>query len=529
MVIGAVLPSCQLPLETVVRQKGTAGGIAAQLDTAQSAWKVMQTKSPRSLSGRIARHRYDLAVAAVLKSIGSAEGTPAWGKPVSLGGEHPWRITFDAPLVNAVPRTFSLSEFSGFVLAEDVSLSGFDQVNSVEGVGVTVVLKQEDTLRVKQPFHPPEGEFLPATAVLEFSENGPGRPPEAKLRFYNPTEVSEIFIGGSSHPLARNLTAPLQLSLTNSSPKEKKPDAPMTSRSGEDGCRLFFLNRYDPAKIPVIFVHGLMCGPVIWKNEANAILSDPELRRRYQPVCFMYPSGMSVPVTAARLRELIRDARDSLDPGRKNPGFDKMVLVGHSMGGLVSRMQVIDSGDDFWKAYFTASPRKISQRIDSKTRRMLTSSLFFKREPGVSRVIFICTPHRGSELADVGLYRGILRIVLFLPRTAKKTLEELSQLPLGFVQEQLRSFQDRGLTGTENLSPAHPFFTALAKRPIEVPYDSIIATDGDLDFRNGSDRIVPYSSAHLSGAESELRVPYWHGCVERPETVKAVTKILKSH
>ncbi|MEO5913504.1 MAG: alpha/beta hydrolase [Luteolibacter sp.] len=523
------LPACRVTSLVSGYREAQVSDVAENLEQARLAWNIMAEKSPRSFAARQARERYDRAVVTVVKSLRAKEGTDIWGKAIPLEGKHPWSITFDAPAQGAMARTFSLTEFNRCQLADDVKLSGFDQVVARDGIGVPVVLQQDDARRVAQPFHPPTGEFLPATAVLEFPAVASGRPAEARLRFYNPMVVSEVSVGGSSRRMAENLTAPLQLSLTNADADDTGIAALKPSASGEQESQLFLLNRYDPSKVPVVYVHGLLCGPDVWKNSVNAMLADPDLRKRYQPVCFKYPSSLPIPTTAARLRELLKSARDTLDPGHRDAGFGRIVLVGHSMGGLVSRMQTIDSGDDFWKAYFTASPQKVSRKIDSQTRQMLMGSLFFKREPDVKLVVFIGTPHRGSKLADVGFYRAAIDLILFLPKTAKKGLEELAALPLTFVQPELRSFSDHGVGGTENLSTKHPFFEALEKRPIGVPFHTIIATRGQFDFKHGSDGIVPYSSAHLDGAVSEVIVPYPHGCLERPATVNAVTKILKAN
>jgi pimeloyl-ACP methyl ester carboxylesterase len=243
----------------------------------------------------------------------------------------------------------------------------------------------------------------------------------------------------------------------------------------------------------------------------------------------MYPSKLPIPATAARLRELLKSSREMLDPGHRNAGFDRVVFVGHSMGGLVSRMQVIDSGNDFWRAFFVVPPREVARHVDATTARQLRHGLFFKRDPKVKLVVFISTPHRGSDLADVGVYRAVLRLVLFLPKTARNSLAQVANLPPDFFQPVLREFHDWGAQGTENLSTRHPFFEALARHRPQVPFHSIIATQGDEDYRNGGDGIVPYSSAHLKGAVSETTVPYTHGCLERAETVRAVMKALKDH
>ncbi len=515
LVLCGALPACNGIMTGALRRSAVAP-TAPDLAQARQAWRVMQRESPGTPKARNALLIYNQAVVAVVKSLRRNEGTAAWGKSIQL---QPGRIAVDA---RGSERTFALGEFAKCELAAAVIPTGFDRVVAHDGVGVPVVLEQDDPKRVAQPFHPPGGEFLAATAVLEFPQSG------ARLRFYNPLAVSELHVGANPRLLAENLTAALQRSLTNAISDEKSPRQAATSASGEVESQLFFLNRYDQTKVPVVFVHGLLSGPDVWKNSANELLADPELRRRYQPVCFMYPTKLPIPVTAARLRELLERSRERLDPTRRNPGYGRIVLVGHSMGGLVSQMQVIDSGNDFWRAFFVASLRKVAQRIDAKTRRMVNSALFFHREPDVKRVVFISTPHRGSDLADVTMFRAVLRLILFLPKATRQSLQALVDLPGDFVQPILRDFHGWGVEGTENLSTRHPFFGALAKHRPQVPFDSIIATQGEVDFRNGGDGIVTYTSAHLDGAVTETTVPYTHGCLEKPDTVQAVMKILKA-
>ncbi|MDZ4403275.1 alpha/beta fold hydrolase [Prosthecobacter sp.] len=466
-------------------------------------------------------------MAAVVKSLRNNEGADAWAKEIQLDGARPWRLTFDVPHRTGSARTLALSEFAHCRLAAEVKLHGFDRAVAHDGLGVPVVMAQNDPRRVAGPFHPPNGEFLPATAVLEFPAAAPGQPAEARLRFYNPLVVSELKMGRHSQPLAENLTAALQFSLTDSTLDENGPDKLSPSASGEDESQLFFLNRYDSTKVPVVFVHGMRSGPSVWKNAVNELFADPKLRRRYQPACFVYPSKLSIPASAARLRELLKASRDRLDPGHHDAGFGRMVLVGHSMGGLLTRMQVIDSDSDFWRSFFTASPEKMAGQIDAKTQRMLKEGLFFERQTNIKTVVFISTPHQGSVLANNGILRTLVKLILFLPKTARQRLKALTKLPAVFIHPTLRSFHDWGVEGTENLATKHPYFIALARHPAGVPFHSIIATRGKVDYRNGSDGIVPYWSAHLDEAASETIVPYPHGCLEKPGTVQAVMKILK--
>lgn len=525
-VLVAFLPACQV-LHTSAPQRTDAGHTASHLEKARQAWQVMQQEKPGTLSAQKALWKYDHAVLAVVNSLRAKEGTAAWGNEIQFGGAHPWRITFDAPERHGTARTLSLSEFAHCRVAADVKLHGFARVVAHGGLGVPVVLAQDDSHRVAQPFHPPRGEFLPATAVLEFPAKIPGRPAEARLRFYNPLAVSVVTVGQHAQPMAENLTAPLQSSLTDASLDENGPLQFTPSASGETESQLFFLSRYDSTKVPVVFVHGLRSSPVIWKNTVNELLADPGLRRRYQPVCFIYPSRLPIPASAARLRELLRRSRDTLDPDHRNAGFGRMVLVGHSMGGLLARMQSVDSGMDFWRSFFTATPRKMAGQLDPKTQRMLQGALFFHREPDVGTIVFIGTPHQGSVLANVGIIRSLLRIALFLPRTARQRMHALAALPSAYIHPTLRGFHDWGVGGIENCTTGHPFLVALARHPIAVPFHSIIATGRAADFHKGGDGIVPYWSAHLKGAASETIVPYTHRSIEKPKTVQAVMKILK--
>ena len=508
-----LLPSCQ-------------GLQSTSLEQAHEAWQVMQQEKNGTASAKAALQKYDHAVALVVHSLRAREGTAAWGKEIRLGGARPWRLTFDAPARPVSACTLALAEFAHCQPASEVKLHGFERVVAHGGLGVPVVLAQDAPRRVQQPFHPPNGEYLPATAVLEFPPNVPGHAAEARLRFYNPLVVSEIVVGRHSQSLAENLTAALQATLTGVSVEENEPGKQAASASGEHASRLFFLSRYDKGRVPVVFVHGMLSGPDVWKNSINELYANASLRRRYQPVCFSYPTRLPVPASAARLRELLTRSRNCFDPHHQDAGFDRMVLVGHSMGGLLARMQVMDSGNDFWRAFFTVTPRRMAGELDAETQHMLEQAMFFKHRNDVRTVVFISTPHQGSVLANNSLLRTLVRTLLFLPKTAGEQVKALTALPAAFIHPASRAFHAWGIGGVENLAAKHPYSRALARHPVGVPFHSIIATRNAVDCRESSDGIVPYWSAHLDGAASETTVPHPHRCLEKAETVQAVMKIL---
>ncbi len=85
-----------------------------------------------------------------------------------------------------------------------------------------------------------------------------------------------------------------------------------------------------------------------WMEMFNDLRSSPDIRRHYQFWFYLYPDGPAV--LAQRRAVAARPGRGPqvLDPQHREPALDQMVLVGHSMGGLVAKLQTIDSGNDYW-------------------------------------------------------------------------------------------------------------------------------------------------------------------------------------
>src|SRR5262249_43605628 len=160
---------------------------------------------------------------------------------------------------------------------------------------------------------------------------------------------------------------------------------------------LHTLEPYQPGRIPVVLVHGLLGTPITWAPLVNDLQADPVLRRRFQLWVYFYPTGNPYLLTAADLRGELAKMRKTLDPEGKDPALDDMVLVGHSMGGLVSRLMTVDGGDDFWRLVSGAAFDDL--RLQPGTRAELRNTFYFERQPFITRAIFLGTPHRGSKLS----------------------------------------------------------------------------------------------------------------------------------
>lgn len=396
------------------------------------------------------------------------------------------------------------------------------------GLGVPLALTVNYTDKLAEHYFalPQNGISLPATALLDFAPNRRGGQRRATLRLINPREARTAQLAGRPVRLAWDAGVPIEMQLRDKYVLQLAflglfDPGRYTKRTG-----IFALEPYRPDKIPVVFVHGLNSDPHIWQSAATAVLADDELQKAYQLWYFIYPTGLPVPGSAARLRQQLREAQRRLNPSGRDPGMARTILIGHSMGGLLTRMQVTDSGSDYWRSYFRGPPEALL--LSAAQRETIRNALNFDSVPWVRRAVFAATPHAGSKLADF----GIVRFVMFffrLPLSIAEASTRILTLQPELVNPELWQFKSLGGQSVQTLSPRHPYFRAMAARPIAVPFHSIVGDRGRGDTPNSSDGVVPYASSHVPGARSELIVPAAHGLTEHPQTVEEILRILREH
>ena len=358
------------------------------------------------------------------------------------------------------------------------------------------------------------GYIEPLTVVLDFS--GPtksGTVRTATLTGYDPTAVSRVHIGRSEYPLAADFTAPIVDRTVDINEFRLAIGGLLFADARE--AQLGILEPYDSSRVPVVLVHGLNSHPRMWRNVINDLRADPELRGRYQFWVFYYPTGAPIAYSALRLREELAALDRVIGPQHD------MVLVGHSLGGLVSRMQVISPGRAIWDAQLKGDADRLYKSLPRDS--LLKRAMLFQANPEISREVYICVPHRGSGLADMSLAAWFGSLV----RLPSKITHTAATLP-GSVAG------NRRLNSIAGLSPTNPLFAALDKIPIAVPHHSIIGDRGkgghhDKQKPVSSDGVVPYWSSHLDSAQSELIVPGPHGSYNRPDAIAELKRILKLH
>jgi hypothetical protein len=369
---------------------------------------------------------------------------------------------------------------------------------------------------------------LAATAVLRPNLHallGTSSDAPATLEFYNPAEVASIVVHGQQCRLAADLSAPWALLLLDPDRSRVEYGGFFRPEETADSTGLYLLEPYQPGKIPVVMVHGLISGPWTWADVINEIEADPDLRDRYQVWVFRYPTGGPLLHAAARLRSELRAARQAIDPRHADPALDRLVLLGYSLGGLIAKLQVSYGCDELWRRYATRPLDSL--RLAEADRCRLRQWFYFEPEPYVARVVCIATPHRGTRTRNQFVGRFAANFVR-LPQ-AGEMAERIAKANPGAFRV---SADELLATSSDMLAPDDVLSSAIRQLPVrgETKLHSVIGTGEKLWGGQDSDGVVTVESARLAGAASECLVPAEHGVVHRhPQSVVEFKRILRQH
>jgi len=360
-----------------------------------------------------------------------------------------------------------------------------------------------------------------ATATIDGREIPLEFEPTAALAFtLEGSEIWDFELAGFLSGSSSGSSGPLRR--TASATREALVPGPRAERT-QDG--LFLMAPYRPGRIPVVLVHGTASSPARWAELVNELQIDPRIGGRYQFWLFMYNTGNPIAYSAALLRESLLRAVEQLDPRGEDLALRRMVVIGHSQGGLLTKLTAVNSGNQFWEKISEAPLEDL--QLKPETRDLLRRSLFVTAVPYVRRVIFVATPHRGSPLAAFGLVGWLTRFIQLPVAISSAAVDLLAQNKDRLV---LRTF-GRMPRSVDNMSPSNLFVKTLADMPIAdgVVVNSIIAVKGDGPAADGSDGVVPYWSAHVDGAESEMVVRSSHSVQGNPHAIEEIRRILLEH
>jgi len=502
---------------------GTNQAVAQTIDRAQSLQKSQPLVAleayakaardslrelDRNPANKEARRCYNFAVAGIFSVIRSAKLDP-WTKPIQVGANNELTLAGrkDPAKPEQNPALYELIpadelKYHGAYVKDDVTK---------DGIGAPLVAVRHLTAEQAAAAFTAPAIYYGVTGLVEFEGS------RCVVSIKDPLAVENASVEGRTYPLAANFTAPLALVLAQEKPQRLGLVRLLRPEEYASTARVARMQPYDPNKAVVLVIHGLMDTPATWVPLLNNLRADKNIRANYQFWFYSYPSGYPYPYSALILRQEL-DAIEKKFPPRK-----PMILIGHSMGGCITRTLITDAGNQLWLEAFGKPPQQTN--LPAADKRLLEQALVFKHRPEIGRVIFMSTPHQGADMA--GNWLG--RIGSMLVKTPGKLLTIGKTISEAAKPDPAALQLKRLPNSVDTLAPNNRFVMAINKIPTTtgVPFHSIIGDRGKGDSPNSSDGVVAYWSSHFPGAASELVVPSNHSSPLNPEAITEVHRILK--
>jgi len=417
-----------------------------------------------------------------------------------------------------------------FLPADDYSVWGLSVRLRDSGLGAPLVAHRalEGTSDPLARFRAGRDLYVPVTAFLRLDgkladlEHGL----VGTLELHSSFDPPRVDVAGKSVPLESDFSTTLGLALDRSSLWNFSSRGFFQGDEAGAENRLFLGRPYRPGLVPVVFVHGTASNPAYWAEMFNMLQAEPEIRERMQFWFFQYSTGVPIALSAKSLRDELREVITTLDPAGTDEALRHMVVIGHSQGGLLTKLMAVDS-DESWVTDLFQTPLD-QLGLSAAQVQLLRSAIVFDPVPEVERLVFVCTPHGGSFLADRRFSSWIAKMIA-LPREVTDIGERLLANEKALPKE----LEARIPTSLDNMKASNPFLKLLERSPIApgVKAHSIIAI-GDADPAHpekADDGVVAYSSAHIEGVESEFLVETGHSCQADPRAIREVRRILLQH
>jgi pimeloyl-ACP methyl ester carboxylesterase len=447
-----------------------------------------------------------------------------------------YRLPFGVLDVTVDPAQFHWGDrrLTDFAPVAELEIRGMRNRHRIPGLGAALAARAipREDVDVHKSLIAPRARVA-ATAVLRLHDVHDGIVTgrlRGSLELYTASETETVTMDGREVPLEIEETAVLAVQLA-AAPVWQWELWGFFGRvpTGDVLPILVALDPYRPGRIPLVFVHGTASSPGRWADMVNDLLADPWIRQRYQFWVFTYETGNPIAYSGMLLRDKLTEAVARMDPAGSDPCLREMVVIGHSQGGLLTKLTAVDTGDRLWNAIFRVPPEELP---GSETfRNLLRRALFVEPLPFVRRLVFVATPHRGSFLTGAWLNNLLRRWIRFPTDLVAMSADTLTRgVSAGIFYE--RRAEGRLPSATDNMTAGNPFLEGLAAIPVAdgVPYHSIVAVKENFAVvEEGDDGVVRYRSAHLDGAASELVVRSSHSTQSNPHTIQEVRRILHLH
>ena len=430
-------------------------------------------------------------------------------------------------------RRLGNRELTRFASLTDLRVRGLKNRYRISGLGAPLAARASE--RAEKDSATADGHAdlifssvrVPVSALLRFDDATSslgGERFSARLSVIAYAETESTTIEGQEVPLEMEPSAALALQLTEDPPWQRELKGFFQGDLAIGRSGLGSLEPHRPGRIPVVLVHGTASSAGRWADLLNDLESDPVIRRHFEFWLFSYNTGSPIAYSGWLLRSAIARTVASLDPQGRDPALRNLVVMGHSQGGLLTKLLAVDSGLDLWDLAIDEPPDRVELEPDNRA--LLEGSLLVEPSPFVGRVIFLSTPHRGSRLASLGPARLIGRMVRAPANVVTAVGELFADDPEAEVQRRI----SRGGGAIGNMSPSSRFIQTLGELPIapSIHAHSIMGVKKG-PKEEGGDGVVSYQSAHLDDVESELVVQSGHSSQSNPVVIGEVRRILIEH
>jgi pimeloyl-ACP methyl ester carboxylesterase len=427
---------------------------------------------------------------------------------------------------------WSTHVLESFVPIAELEVHGLPTLHRWPGIGAPLAAHVKTDVGGKAGDLLGQNVRVPVTALLRFSDLRrdieSGRL-HATLEIHAGYGDQRVTIAGQDVPLEAEPSAALALTLSDAPIWSTELRGFLRGSLLQDKTRLVALSPYYPGSIPVVFVHGTASSAARWAELYNELDNDPRLHGRYQFWFFSYETGNPIAYSAMRLRDSLTAAIALVDPAGKDPALHRMVLIGHSQGGLLVKAMAVDSGVDFWR---NVSGKSLDEmKISDSTRELLRRAFIYTPLPFVRRVIFVSTPQHGSYVAGNWIAHQVARLVR-VPLDVTRVVADVVQGDrAALVMRGAKDALPRIPSSVDNMTPGNPWVKTMAAKRIApgVHAHSVIAITDGVISEHANDGVVAYASAHIEDVDSELVVQSGHSCQANPHTIAEVRRILLLH
>lgn len=437
-------------------------------------------------------------------------------------------------------------ELDRFISSYNLNFSGLRTINRRDGFGsefVAVFPASEEKYNNKYILDPlnasyqtsinpniHKARYLSATIVARpvkaESVDDIINSPNITVQVMDPYRTENVDIAGKSYPLAANFSAPYGLWLAENNLGAAAYLSLIDREERLTMPHLYMLEPYNPNKKVIVLVHGLASSPEAWIALTNDIMGDSILREHYQVWQVFYSTNMPILESRFQIYALLKQAFGGLNPN--DPADKDAVLIGHSMGGIISRL-LVSNADISQSALSMMSPY---QQAKLKKHPIVSERLKIQPITNFDRAVFMSSPNRGTDFADLWFTRAARKIIklpgAFLGAVTDTITNQdidakdiLTRIDKGLIQNGPSdlSHKSKFMALTEDINPPKGFvFHSIIGNKTNSK-DPDVMTDG----------IVPYKSAHLDGATSEVIIKGGHSIQETPEAVLELRRILRQH